>query len=395
MYDFVTNPVSSAKSSYKYKDMYDRNPDVPEGIVPLSIADMEFIIAPEIREGIGKYLADRTLGYTFASEEYYEAVIEWMQKRHSYHLEKEWIAPSDGVVTALGDLILSVTKPGDGVIVFSPSYRPFRIAVDVKNRKLVDIPLIFDEDGYRIDFDAFEEAAKETANTLLIFCNPHNPVGRVWTKEELQRVCDICLANGVFIIDDEIHNDLIMPGITHTVMSTVSEEASMNMAVCTAPSKTFNLSALQTSNIIIRNPDVRDRFVSSRLDGFRSGTNAIGMEACRIAYSSCEKWLDECIAVIASNAMYVKDFFAKNMPEIKALPLEGTYLLWCDFRAWRLSDKELEDFMVKKAYIFADEGYVFGSSGSGFERLNLACPENVIRDTMERLLRARNKYIYK
>lgn len=395
MYDFVTNPVSSAKSSYKYKDMYDRNPDVPDGIIPLSIADMEFIIAPEIREGIGRYLADRTLGYTFASDDYYEAVIDWMMKRHSYHIEKEWIAPSDGVVTAIGDLILSVTKPGDGVIVFSPSYRPFRRAIDIKNRKLVDIPLVLDEEGYKIDFDAFEEAAKDKENKLLIFCNPHNPVGRVWTRDELQRVGDICHSNGVFIIDDEIHNDLIMPGITHTVMGSISEEVSMNMAVCTAPSKTFNLSGLHTANIIIRNPDVRERFIGSRFEGFRSETNALGMEACRIAYRSCENWLDECITVIANNAKYVRDFLAENIPEIKVFPLEGTYLLWCDFRAFGLSDKDLEDFMVKKAYIFADEGYIFGLSGSGFERFNLACPENVIRDTMERLLRARNKYIYK
>ncbi len=395
MYDFVNLPKGDRSGSFKYKDMYKRCPDVPEGIVPLSIADMEFRIAPEIREGIREYLDENVLGYTDLTDEFKEALIGWMKKRHDYTVKKEWIAPSDGVVTAIGDLILSTTKPGDGVIVFSPVYNPFKKAVNMKKRRLVELNLIESGDTYEIDFDDLKTAAENPDNKLLIFCNPHNPIGKVWSKEELQKVYDICVSNNVFIIDDEIHHDIIMPEYRHTVMANVAPDAGMHIAVCTAPSKSFNLMGLQTSSIIIENAEVREAFNKARLDGFRSVTNALGIEACRIAYTKCEDWLNECIGVIHENARYISKFMADNMPEVKVYPLEGTYLLWCDFRAWGLDNERLEDFMVNKAYVFSDEGYIFGETGSGFERFNLACPNQVIRETMERLLKARNKELKK
>ncbi len=395
MYDFVSLPSGDRSGSFKYRDMYKRNPRVPAGIVPLSVADMEFSTAPEIREGLGRYLAENTVGYSDITDDFKEALISWMRRRHNYAVEKEWIAPSDGVVTAIGDLIESTTEPGDGVIVFSPVYNPFKKSVKMKGRKLVEISLKERADTYEIDFDAFEREAQNSEAKLLIFCNPHNPVGKVWSKEDLRKVYDICFDNGLFIIDDEIHHDLIMPGYEHTVMANVADGAGMHMAVCTAPSKSFNLAGLQTSSIIIQNSKVREAFNRSRMKGFRSFTNVIGAEACRIAYNECERWLDECINVICDNAKYIQEFFAVNMPEVKVYPLEGTYLLWCDFRAFRLSDKELEAFMTDKAYIFADEGYIFGQEGSGFERINLACPKHVICETMERLLIARNEELQK
>ena len=229
----------------------------------------------------------------------------------------------------------------------------------------------------------------------MIFCNPHNPIGKVWTGEELLKVYEICVENQLFIIDDEIHHDLIMPGYKHTVMANVAKDAGKHMAVCTAPSKSFNLAGLQTASIIIQNSEILDRFKASRLDGFRSVTNVLGMVACEAAYNYGEKWLDECIEVINRNAIYVSEFVKTNMPEIKIFPLEGTYLLWCDCRALRLEKSKLEEFMTEKAYIFADEGYIFGEEGTGFERLNIACSEQTVRETMDRLFKAYKRYIKK
>lgn len=395
MYDFVTSKDGISENSFKYKDMLKRNSDVPSGIVPMSIADMEFRTAPEITEEIKRYLDHNYLGYTDISDSYLNSIVNWMGKRHNYEIKKEWIAPSDGVVTAIGDLILSTTAPGDGVVVFSPVYNPFKRAVKMKGRKLIEVSLILDESGYKIDYELFEKEAKKPDTKLLIFCNPHNPVGRVWTKDELLKVYDICLRNDVFIIDDEIHHDLIMPGSEHTVMARVSEEAGMHMAVCTAPSKSFNLAGLQTSYVIIENPDIYQKFKASRLDGFRSVTNVLGMVALEAAYTYGERWLDECIQVIYDNYRYISEFIEKNIPEIKIFPLEGTYLLWCDCRSLGLNKTELEAFMTEKAYIFADEGYIFGDEGIGFERINIACPNQVIKETMERLYNAYKIYIKK
>ncbi|WP_035791907.1 MalY/PatB family protein [Butyrivibrio sp. AE3006] len=391
MYDFLTCPDRTKSFSYKYKDMFDKNPDIPEGVIPFSVADMEFKNAPEIIEGLKKYIENTVLGYTAPSDGFIEAVCGWMEKRHDYHIEKEWIALSDGVVPALSDLIRSTTDEGDGVIILTPVYYPFKGSIEKNNRKVVNVDLLHDDSSYTIDFDGLKKAAADKNNKLIIFCNPHNPVGRVWTKEELKQVYDICVSNDVFIISDEIHNDLIMPGYEHTVMANVAEDAGKHMAVCTAPSKSFNLAGLQTSCIIIEDEDRRKAFINSRAKGHRGVVNALGMEACRVAYTECEKWLDECIEVIDGNAKYMKSFLNEHFPEVKVYPLEGTYLLWCDFGAYGLSCSELEEFNIKDALLFTDEGYLFGEAGKGFERFNIACPRHKLEEAMQRLLNNSDK----
>ncbi len=391
MYDFNTCPDRRNASSYKYMDMLEKNPEVPEGIIPLSVADMEFKNAPEIAEGLTEYLKNTVLGYTAPSEGFLDAIVKWLDKRHSYKIEKEWIAVSDGVVPAIADLIRATTDPGDGVIILSPVYYPFKKSIERNNRRVVEVDLINDGEKYTIDFEALEKASADKETKLIIFCNPHNPVGRVWTREELQKVNDICVRNGIFIIDDEIHNDLIMPGYEHTVMANVAGDTCKHMAVCVAPSKSFNLAGMQTSAVIIPDPAVRKAFVRSRGKGFRDAVNILGMEACRVAYTRCEKWLDECIETINSNAIYFREFMNKHFPEVIVYPLEGTYLIWCDFNAWGLSPEDLEKFMINEALLFTDEGYVFGDAGKGYERFNLACPRYVIEDALNRLLEARKK----
>lgn len=390
-YDFVTVPNRKNTGSAKWEGMYRANPEVGDDIVPLSTADMEFFNAPEITKGLQEYIGRMVLGYTNPTDAYYDAVIQWMKKHHHYEVKKEWIELSAGVVPAFSALIKSFSEPGDGVLLMTPVYFPMSMSIQASGRRLVENPLKLTDQGYEIDFEDLEAKAADPGVKLLLFCSPHNPVGRVWTKEELEKIMDICLRHQVYVIDDEIHNDLIMPGYEHTVMATLSEEAAMNCTVCTAPSKTFNLAGLQCSNIIIADPVKRAAYQAEKMKTFSIGLNAVAYEGCRLAYTYCEEWLEECIQVIHENAEYVKSFLEEKLPEIKVYPLEGTYLLWADFRAWGMSHLELEEFMVKEAFIFLDEGYMFGDAARGFERFNLACPKSVIIATMDRLYQAITK----
>ena len=228
---------------------------------------------------------------------------------------------------------------------------------------------------------------------LVIISNPHNPVGRVWTREELTRLGRICIDNGVRVVSDEIHKDLIMPGYRHTVFASISEEFARHCVVCTAPSKTFNLAGMCTSSIIVPDREIRETLRNYREDQAMHFCNTAGRVACETAYNKCERWLEELLAVLESNRKMVEDFFAKNLPEIRVIRLEGTYLQWLDFRAWGMSAAELEAFMTKEALIFGDEGYIFGKAGEGFERLNIACPAHVLEAALNRILEARKKYL--
>lgn len=387
-YDFTTVPSRTDGTSSKWNMMKSIRPDVSKDVVPLSVADMEFLNAPEIIQGMKDYLDTHVLGYSCANDEYYDAVVSWMKRKHDYEIKKEWIVETSGVVPGFTAAIEAFTKPGEGVLLLTPVYYPMKRAILAKERTVVESPLLLSEDGYEIDFDDFEQKSADTNVTMLLFCSPHNPVGRVWKKEELERLVDICLKNHVFILSDEIHNDLIMPGYQHTVLATLSKEASMNCAVCTAPSKTFSLAGLQTSNIIIENPEYRKAFQDILASNSHFSLNALGYVACKFAYNNCEEWLSQCIDVIHTNAKYIEHFMKEHFPSCKVYPLEGTYLLWVDFRSLGLSNEELEHFMQFEAGIFADEGYIFGEAGSGFERFNLACPTSVIVATFDRLYQA-------
>lgn len=388
-YDFETVVKRKGVGSGKWDQMKSLNPEVGDNVVPLSVADMEFKNAPEIIEGLKSYLDETILGYTGATDGYYNSVIKWMEERHGFRPEREWFALATGVVPALNKMVQAFTGPGDAVLIMTPVYYPFKMAVEQNNRRLVTNELILNGDKYEIDFEDFENKAKDPDVKLLILCSPHNPVGRVWTKEELTKMAEICLRNGVYILSDEIHFDLIMPGFEHVSMGTFSDEYLDNCAVCTAPSKTFNLAGFQTSNIFIKNKEKHDLFESVK--GYRS-LNILGYKACELAYTHCEKWLEELIAVIDTNKKYVEDFVSEKLPEIKVFELQGTYLQWLDFRALGMDHKELEQFMQKKALLFLDEGYMFGEGGEGFERFNLACPTWVIKEAMERLYEAITVY---
>lgn len=378
-YDFTSIPDRRGTGSSKWNAAKGASPES----VPLSVADMEFNTAPEIRKAL-KTLADKAvLGYTEATQEYYDAVCGWMKRRHNFDVKPEWIYKTPGVVNALGFLIQAATKEGEGIILFSPVYYPFDMAVLANNRKIVYSELKIVNGRYEIDFDDFAKKAADSNNTAVMFCSPHNPVGRVWEKAELERFCDILLQNNLFLIDDEIHNDLIMPGYEHTVLATISEDVLYNCAVCTAPSKTFNLAGLQCSNIIVPNSKIRANLNACGMMAMQTHLNIFAYTACIAAYNKSEAWLDELITVIHSNAKYVENFMAENFPEIKVFKLEGTYLQWLDMRALGMTYREMR-IMLEKAGLYFDNGELFGRAGRGYQRINLACSAGTLEKSMQR-----------
>lgn len=383
-YDFHSIPDRSMYGSSKWNAV----PGASVKCVPLSTADMEFPTAPEIVNVLQQYTQDAILGYTDPTESFYHAVCSFMKRRHNYEVRPEEIICTPGVVYALGMLIDAMSNPGDGVIVISPVYYPFDLSVLARGRTILYNELLLEGDRYSIDYDRLEELASRADAKVLLFCNPHNPVGRVWGIGELEKVVDICARHNVFIVDDEIHHDLIMPGYKHTVMATLSETARQICAVCTAPSKTFNLAGVQCSNIIIADPVVRAKARAVHMMNLVSHQNTFSYKACEAAYELCDEWLEQLLEVIAGNAKYIDTFMKEHFPEIKVFPLEGTYLLWLDMRSLGMTHKELEHFMQKEAKLYLDEGYIFGPSGRGFERINLACSRTTLEASMQRFSEA-------
>ena len=381
-YDFETCIDKRNSGSVKWRDMLEKQPDVPEGVVPLSVADMEFKTAPEITAGLKEYIETQALGYTEATDTYYDAVAGWMKDRHGWDVKREWIVTTPGIVLALGLAVRAFTQPGEGVIIMTPVYYPFYMVVEKQGRKLAENELKNRAGRYEIDFDGLEKKAEDPNNRMLLLCSPHNPVGRVWTREELARVSEICARNGVLVVADEIHHDLIMPGYSHTVFTQAGDPE--NVIVCTAPSKTFNLAGMQVSNIIIPNEGLRRRFRNYKAESGLRELGALSYRACELAYTRCAGWLNGLLAVLDENRRRTERFAAQELGRAHVTQLEGTYLQWIDLRAYGLTGKELERKMLG-AHLFLDEGYIFGKMGAGFERINIACPRKTLADGLERI----------
>lgn len=388
MYDFSTLPDRRSCGSEKWSAMQKLNDNLPKDVIPLSVADMELAIAPEITAGLKDFLTDLVPGYTMPTKTYFEAVCGWMLRRHDYKVNAEWIVPSPGVVPALFNAVRAFTKENDGVIIMTPVYYPFYRAAEKNGRRIVINPLLKKGNTYKIDFEDLAKKAARRENKMLILCSPHNPVGRVWTEDELRQISDICLKNDVLVVADEIHSDIIMPGFKHTVFASVSEKAADNCLICTAPSKTFNLAGLQVSNIIIKNEELRRKFIDAGMQTGYGNLNIMAYKACELAYNKCEAWLNELLVHLDNNRKIVESFMKNNLPQIKLTKLEGTYLQWWDCRALGMNKDELESFMTKKALLFLDEGYIFGPEGRGFERINLACPSSLLEAALLRLKKA-------
>ena len=385
-YDFETLPSRKDTGSTKWDAMYAKNPNLPQGVIPLSVADMEFCNPPQIARGVGEYLQHSVLGYTAPTKRFYDAIVNWQQRRNHWAIEPQWIVDYPGVVPAFFHLTKFLTQPGDGVILLTPVYYPFYNAVRNSGRTLVESGLIYRDGTYTIDFADLEAKARQPENKVLLFCSPHNPVGRLWTEEELRRVGQICLENGVRIISDEIHSDLVLTKERrHIPIASLSEELAQITVTCSAPSKTFNLAGMVTSYLVIPNQELRELVLSGRNQEGTFHCNMAGYRALEIAYDQCEDWLEELLDVLRGNQRLVAEFLSEKIPQIKPVPLEATYLQWLDCSGLGMSVEELDRFMEEDALWFTDPGSMFGAAGGQFQRINLACPASALRAALERL----------
>lgn len=352
-------------------------------VLPMWVADMDFETPEFIREAVIKRARHPIYGYSILSDEYFQAIINWVKNRHQWAIRKEWVSFSPGIVPAINFAVLSYTQSGDGVIVQPPVYFPFFEAIKNNNRKQLNNLLINENGHYRIDFNDLEEKAKSAK--LLLLSHPHNPVGRSWTPEELKTLGEICLRNNVIIVSDEIHNDLILPGFKHHPLAALSEEIADITVTCLAPSKTFNMAGLATSSVIIPNPDLRKRFQKTleQLHIFRG--NFFGYTASSAGYRHGARWVDQLMAYIRGNFDLLSDFLEKELPAIHLTPPEATYLAWLDFRETGLSDKEIKDKLIFEAGLGLSPGSVFGEGGEGFQRMNLAAPRAIVQEACKRL----------
>lgn len=387
-YDFSSFVSRAGTGSKKWEQMYERNRDIGEGIVPLSVADMEFKNAPEIYSGLMEFLKNQPIiGYTGGTNEYFDSVIDWQNRRHQWNIRKEWIVNTPGVIAAIHVAIRAFSKEDDGVIIFNPVYDPFSRAIEENNRKIISVPLIEKEGDYAIDFYAFEKVAKKQNNKILLFCSPHNPVGRVWTKEELTRLASLAVKNDLLIVSDEIWNDVIHPDYEHTVLHKIDCELQKQLITCTSASKTFNLAGAKISNIIISDTRLRELFVEEAERFHLTSINIFGYEATKIAYNKGEEWLDELLNVIYSNQELVQSYFEEHHPLIEAPVSEGTFIQWINFNKLGVIDSELEKIFNTNC-CFSNPGYKYGKEGNGYHRINTALPAKELEKYLSRLSKA-------
>jgi cystathionine beta-lyase len=353
-------------------------------IIPMWVADMDFQAPDEIINALVKRAAHGIFGYTYPSDSYRDAVCSWMKKRHNWEIEREWIVTTPGVVAAFSAAIEAFTDEGDKIIIQPPVYHPFKKVIEAGNRRVSENRLIIKDNCYAMDFENLEKLLKGGAS-MMVLCSPHNPVGRVWTIDELQTLNDMCMKYDTLILSDEIHADLVMPGHTHRVMAKISSGANTRIITCTAASKSFNLAGLNCSNIIISDDKLRVSF-KKRVQRLSVSTpNIFGLTATETAYNLCEGWLDELLLYLHGNYLVMREYIENYLPLIKVTDLEGTYLSWLDFSSYGLPDQKVDEMLIKEAKVWLDSGQQFGSGGEGFMRINLACTRKTLIKALERI----------
>jgi len=368
---------------------YDRREETfgVNDVIPMWVADMDFNTPDFVVESLQKRLNHEIYGYSFRQPVYFQSMIDWIKNRHNWIIEKEWISFSPGIVPALNFCTLAFTRAGDSIIVQPPVYFPFFSAAESHGRNLIYNRLIESEGKWVMDFNSLIGGI-DSKTKMIIICNPHNPIGRVWTPEELNDLADICLKNNILIISDEIHCDLVLPGFTHTPLASLSEKIAANTVTLIAPSKTFNLAGLSTSSVIIPNPVLRKSF-NRIVDNLHVGSgNIFGTEASIAAYTHGHKWLDSLLDYIDHNIEFVKDYCAKMIPEIIPVQPEATYLIWLDCRKFGMTGKDLQNFFVTKAGVGMNEGSTFGPGGEGFMRMNVGTTHQRVMKAMEQIEKA-------
>ncbi|MEW4412936.1 MalY/PatB family protein [Clostridium sp. AN503] len=359
-----------------------------DDLLPLWVADMDFKLPDEILKDLHKRIDHGIFGYTEADEEYFAALDRWFFNHHGYHVEPETVTVGCGVVYGLATGVKAFTEEGDAVLIQQPVYYPFREVIEDNGRRFINNQLRYEDGRYTVDFEDFEKKIVEHDVKVFILCNPHNPVGRVWTKEELEQMGDICLSHDVVIMDDEIHCDFVFPGYQFTSFMNLDEKYRKNLVLYTSPSKTFNVAGMQPANIIIPDETLRSAYRRANAAAGYSQGNVMGMAAVKAVYTKGDAWVKELVEYINGNKEYMKEFVKENFPKAYFVEPEGTYLIWIDFSGYGFTDEELEHVMVEEAKLWLDCGKVFGPATAQFERFNIACPRATVVQAMEQLKQA-------
>lgn len=375
---------------WSLKGMLEMASYVDNESIPMWVADMDFKAPDFLEKALLERVSHGVFGYNTIDDDYFDSVIFWLKNRNNWDVKKSWIVPTSGVVPALCYAIKAFTKPGDGVIVQNPVYPPFKGAVKLNDRKVVNNKLVLVQDRYEIDFKDLEEKLMDSKNKMLILCNPHNPVGRVWNEDELKIVLDLCVKYKKIVVSDEIHSDLILFNNKFTSMGALDDRIHDYLVVCTSISKTFNLAGLKASNIIMPNDNLREKFVNEMFKVAAKPLpnifGAIGVKSCYSKEGGI--WLKDLLGYLEENYLFLKNYLEAKIPKVKCLPIEGTYLAWIDFRELNLSEEDLKNKLEREAKIVIDGGEIFGDEGKGFVRLNFACHRSILEQALERLEKA-------
>lgn len=362
-----------------------------EGVLPMWVADMDFKAAPSIVEALQERVSHRIFGYTQIPETFYTSVIRWWQKRHGLALQQSWIIPVSGAITGLTAAVKALTSEGDKVLIQPPIYNHFYTTIRNAGCEAVENNLLLDHGHYTIDFDDLEQKASDPGVKLLLLCNPHNPVGRVWKKEELTRLAAVCYQYNITILSDEIHSDLVYPGHSHMPMTSIAQEGGANCITIASPSKSFNLAGLQAGYLFTENTSLQAKIRTVLTEQDMELLNPFGIEALMAAYDKGEAWLEALLVYLRQNYDYLQDFMAQHLPLIKVVPLEATYLVWLDCTALLIPSATLSEILLRDASLWLNPGTLYGKAGEGFLRINIACP---LAQLQEGLLRMRGLAVF-
>ena len=386
--DFDFNKVTDRHNSNCIKTDLAVARGKPADVLSLWVADMDFPTAPVILEALQQKVQHGIFGYSCLDQSFHDALKKWMKDEHDFEFDRRQMVSTPGVVFAICCAIKAFTKENEAVIIQTPVYYPFKNMIELNGRRLVTSSL-YEKDGkWQIDFEDFEKKIEENDVKLFILCSPHNPVSRVWTKEELEKISDICLRHNVIVFADEIHNDFVFAPNKHTVYSTLSKEAAENCVVSMSPSKTFNLAGLQFSTNFIQNPALRKKFSDEKDKTGYDEPSIMGLTAARAAYENGKEWLDALRKHLLQNIDFVRTYLKENLPKVRLIEPEGTFLLWIDFSAYGLSDAELDYLIVNKAKVWLDRGTMFGKEGECYQRINIATPRPLLKDALNRIKNA-------
>jgi cystathionine beta-lyase len=379
-YDFDRVIDRSNSYSIKYEPSWRGKPD---DILPLWVADMDFAIPVCVQEALVSRAQHGIFGYSEPDASYFDVMRKWFEERFNWITERDWVTITPGVVNALYIAVRALTKQGDGIVIQQPVYYPFESSIKKTGRQLLVNELVYSGGRYGIDFEDFETKIKQAK--MFIMCNPHNPVGRVWKRDELERMGEICLRHGVIVIADEIHEDFIFPGHKHLVFSALNQDFANITVTCTSPSKTFNLAGLLCANIFISNKELREKFKEEYARCGLSQPGVMGLICCKAAYQDGAEWLDQLLDYLTGNMIFLKTYLSTHIPKIKFVEPEGTYLAWLDCNESGISIQNLDETFVQKGRLWLSSGLSFGKGGKGFERINTACPRSVLHNALERL----------